>query len=76
MRKTNMGNQAWTRKIPKSAKLLQGTRTPNFQIWSLREHIWIKIRGDIIFMTIRRRDKYKAHIRANKFEAYTNGSPR
>lgn len=70
-----MGNESWSRKIPKSAKLLKGTTTPNFQIWSLREHIWIKIRGDIIFVTIRRRDKYKAHIRANKFEVYTNGSP-
>ena len=70
-----MGNEAWSRKIPKSAKLLKGTTTTNFQIWSLREHIWIKIRGDVIFMTIQRKDKYKAHIRSNKFEAYTNGSP-
>ena len=70
-----MGNEAWSRKIPKSAKLLKGTTTANFQIWSLREHIWIKIRGDVIFITIRRKDKYKARIRAHKFEAYTNGSP-
>ncbi len=75
MCKINVGNQSWSRKIPKSAKLLEGITTPNFQIWSLREHIWIKIRGDIIFMTIRRKDKYKAHIRANKFEVYTNGLP-
>jgi len=71
-----MANEASSRKIPKNAILLKGTTTPNFQIWSLREHIWIKIRGDVIFMTIRRRDKYKARIRADKFEAYTNGSPR
>ena len=70
-----MGNEAWSRKIPKSAKLLKGTTTASFQIWSLREHIWIKIRGDVIFMTIRRKDKYKARIRANKFEVTTNGSP-
>jgi len=63
------------RKIPSDAILLQGTTTANFQIWALNEHIWIKIRGDIIFLTIRRRDNYKVHIRAHKFETYTNGTP-
>lgn len=71
-----MVNSAWSRKIPRRAKLLKGTTTANFQIWSLREHIWIKIRGDVIFMTIRRKDKYKARIRAHNFEVTTNGSPR
>ena len=70
-----MRGTLWKRKVPKTAKLLD-TNTPNFQIWNLREHIWIKIRGDVIYITIRRKDNYKAHIRANKFEAYTNGSPK
>jgi len=58
--------------IPKRAKLVHQTRTQ--MVYVLGEHMWIRIRGDVIFTTIRNRDNHRMTIRGNKFMVKTNGS--
>ena len=60
--------------IPKTAKLIHSY--PTMMIFALREHFWIKTRGDVLMGTIRRRNNYRINLQAKDFKVKTNGAPK